>query len=247
MEEINKEKGIMNNVEKKYEDGIIPPATLTAPVFYFSFFLFPFSFLRRIKPFVLQTTLVFYFSFFLLPFSFSQDVPDSSFIYSDLEQAKSEPDKVFNLDLSKKKLSEFPMDVLQFKNLRTLNLSKNKIKTVPAEISQLTNLRELNLGNNKLTEFSASICELTELQKLVLNQNEIESIPAEIKNLKKMYYLDMWDNNLWFFPDELNELAETLKVLDLQNIQYNFEEQARIKNLLPKTKISMQPACNCKD
>ncbi len=85
------------------------------------------------------------------------------------------------------------------------------------------------------------------LKKLVLNQNEIEEIPVEIKNLKKLTHLDMWDNNLFVIPDEIGELKETLKVFDLQNIQFDTEEQKRINGLLPKTKVTMPPSCNCKD
>ena len=200
------------------------------------------------KMFAIKAVLLFHFSFFIFHFSFSQtDVPDSTFIYTNLEDALKNPEKVFNLDLSKKKLEEFPTDILKFTNLRKLKLSKNKIKAVPEEIKQLQNLVELDLSNNKLTEFGAGICQIITLERLILNQNYIESIPAEIKNLKNLVYLDMWDNELWFFPDELNELAETLKEFDLQNIQYNYKEQERIISLLPKTKIHMSPACNCKD
>lgn len=182
---------------------------------------------------------------FSSPVKAQVDVADSLFIYSNLEQALKEPDKVYNLDLSKKKLTEFPKEILQFKNLRTLDLHKNKIKSIPDEISQLKNLRELNVGNNKLAVFSKAICDITTLRRLILNQNDIESIPAEIKQLTNMVYLDLWDNNLGIFPVELGELANTLKEMDLRNIQYNFKEQENITKLLPKTNIHFSPACNC--
>ncbi len=200
------------------------------------------------KMFAIKAVLVFHFSFFIFHFSFSQvDVPDSTFIYTDLQEALKEPEKVYNLDLSKKKLNEFPMDILKFTNLRSLKLYKNRIDSIPNEISQLKNLRELNVGLNDLTKFNKAICELTNLEKLVLNQNEIEEVPVEIKNLSKLVHLDMWDNNLFVIPDEIGELKETLKVFDLQNIQFNTEEQKRIHELLPKTKVEMPPSCNCKD
>lgn len=192
--------------------------------------------------------LVFYLSIFNNQFAFSQiTVPDSTFIYTNLEEALKEPEKVYNLDLSKKKIQDFPMEVLKFTNLRSLKLYKNRIDSIPDEISQLKNLRELNVGLNDLTKFNKAICELTNLEKLVLNQNEIEEIPVEIKNLTKLVHLDMWDNNLFVIPAEINELKETLKVFDLQNIQFDTEEQKRINGLLPKTKVTMPPSCNCKD
>ncbi len=196
---------------------------------------------KRIPLFVL----VFYFAFCLLPSAYSQN--DTTITYGSLEQALLDPDNVYHLDLSKQKLAAFPMDILKLKNLRTLKLAKNKIDSIPGEIKQLQNLRELDVSKNKLKEFSKGICELVNLERLILNQNSIESIPAEIKNLKKLVYLDMWDNDLWFFPDELAELKDTLKEFDLQNIQFNYEEQAHVRALLPNTKISWPPACNCKD
>jgi Leucine-rich repeat (LRR) protein len=192
--------------------------------------------------------LLLHFSFFIFHFSFSQiTVPDSTFIYTNLEEALIEPEKVYHLDLSKKKIQDFPMEILKLINLRSLKLYKNRIDSIPNEISQLKNLRELNVGLNDLTKFNLNICQLTNLEKLVLNQNEIEEIPAEIKNLTKLAHLDMWDNNLFVIPDEIGELKETLKVFDLQNIQFNTEEQKRINGLLPKTKVTMPPSCNCKD
>lgn len=179
-------------------------------------------------------------------FSFSQvDVADSLFIYTNLEQALKEPDKVYNLDLSKKKLDAFPNEVFQFKNLRSLILARNKIKSVPDNISDLKNLRVLNLSHNKLTDFNKNICDLPDLKKLILNQNSIESIPKEINQLTKLSFLDMWDNDLWSFPDELKDLENTLKEFDLRNIQYNYVEQEKISKLLPKTLIHFSPACNC--
>lgn len=189
--------------------------------------------------------LVFQLSIFNCQYSIAQS--DTNLTYTNLEEALKTPDAVYHLDLSKQKLSAFPMDILKLKNLRTLKLAKNKIDSIPTEIKQLQHLRELDVSKNKLKEFNKGICELVNLERLILNQNSIESIPAEIKNLKKLVYLDMWDNDLWFFPDELAELKDTLKEFDLQNIQYNYEEQARVRALLPNTKINWPPACNCKD
>lgn len=200
------------------------------------------------RGFIMQMVLIFNFSLLIINSAFSQvSVPDSTFIYTNLEEALKEPEKVYHLDLSKKKIQDFPMEVLKFSNLRTLKLYKNKIDSIPDEISQLKNLRELNVGMNNLTKFNVHICELTNLEKLILNQNEIQEIPAEIKNLKKLVHLDMWDNDLFVIPEEIGELKETLKVFDLQNIQFNTEEQKRIHELLPKTKVEMPPSCNCKD
>ena len=49
-------------------------------------------------------------------------------VYTSIAAAKQNPDSVFVLYLSKKKLSEIPPEVFQFKNLLKLNISKNKFK-----------------------------------------------------------------------------------------------------------------------
>ncbi len=92
----------------------------------------------RLSKFFIRLGLILHFSFFIFHFSFSQiTFPDSTFIYTNLEEALKEPEKVYNLDLSKKKLNEFPMEILKFTNLRSLKLYKNRIDSIPDEISQL--------------------------------------------------------------------------------------------------------------
>jgi hypothetical protein len=74
--------------------------------------------------------------------------------------------------------------------------------------------------------------------------NEIDQIPPEIGALKKLRILDLWGNNFGSLPDEIADLKE-LKVLDLRVISMSYEEQDRIKMLLPHVKIYMSKGCDC--
>ncbi|MFZ5551725.1 MAG: leucine-rich repeat domain-containing protein [Bacteroidota bacterium] len=171
-------------------------------------------------------------------------VADTARTYTSLESALRNPDKVYKLRLTKMKLTEFPKEILQFKNLRSLDLSKNKIKEIPAEIGQLTQLQVLNLSKNHLTQLPQEIGELKFLRVFIANQNEIEGIPYTFGQLDKLEYMDLWSNNLSDFPKELSNM-KNLKELDLRNIQLNQKEQDYISSLFPNTKIHFSASCNC--
>ena len=55
--------------------------------------------------------------------------------YTSIDEAKLNPDKVIKLVLIKKKLTDVPEEIRQFKNLQYLDLSKNKLKKLPPWIS----------------------------------------------------------------------------------------------------------------
>lgn len=167
-------------------------------------------------------------------------------VYTSLTVALQNPDSVFILDLSKKKLKEVPQDVFKLKNLQVLNLSRNSIKELPAEISLLTNLQKLSLSNNKLKQLPASIGDLINLVYLGLNRNLIEALPKEMGKLKNLEVLEMWDNELDVVPDELKGMY-SLRVWELRGILFTDADQHRIHLLLPEARIFFSPSCNCKD
>ena len=173
-----------------------------------------------------------------------QHARDTARVYSSIERAMKNPDQVYVLDLKKNKLKEFPMEVLQFKNLNVLVLSHNKLIEVPDQLAELEYLQELSFGKNKLRTWPASICKLIHLKRLDLSQNYIEAIPKEIEQLQELEVLDLWSNELYFFPDEMAEM-ESLRWMDLSTIQLNVEEQQRIAEMLPQVNIAFSTPCNC--
>ena len=169
---------------------------------------------------------------------------DSAKTYFSLASAMKNPDQVYKLKLTKKKLTKFPEEILKFKNLNYLDLSKNKIKSLPDGIAELKYLQHLDVSKNQIDSFSVAMCQLTNLRNLIVSQNEMEGFPEEIKNLDKLLRLDAWSNNLVSFPAEIAEM-KSLRWMDLRVIQMNAEMQKRIQELLPSTRIHFSPHCNC--
>lgn len=165
-------------------------------------------------------------------------------VYDNLQEALQNPDKVYRLDLRRNKLKTFPFEILKLKNLQELDLSKNNLKELPEEIGKLTNLQVLNVAGNKLQYLPDSIGELKNLKKFVGSRNNLIAIPKRIGDLQNLEILDLWENELSTFPDELSKLKK-LRWMDLRVILLNDEYQARIRTLLPDTKIFFSPSCKC--
>ncbi len=169
---------------------------------------------------------------------------DTLTAYTSIESAMKDPEKVIKLELRKKRLKSFPMEILKFPNLQYLDLSKNDIKDLPVEIGQLNNLQYFAISKNGLQELPLQIGELTNLYYLNANQNDLSSLPPQIGKLTKLRNLDLWCNNIDKFPDELMNL-KSLKVLDLRVILIPDMQQNNLQALLPNTKIYFSPFCKC--
>jgi Leucine-rich repeat (LRR) protein len=169
---------------------------------------------------------------------------DTLTAFTNLSDALKDPEKVIKLELRKKKLKEFPKEIFRFKNLQYLDLSKNSIGSIPPEIGELKDLQILILSKNNIETLPPEIGELKSLQYLNVNQNDIESLPPQIGSLSSLKNLDLWSNNIDKFPSEIRNLKKLL-VLDLRVILIPDEEQQRVQDLLPKTKIYFSPYCKC--
>ena len=165
-------------------------------------------------------------------------------VYDNLDEALQNPDKIYRLDLSRKKLKAFPMEILKLKNLQELDLSKNKLDSLPEKIGTLTNLQLLNVSGNHLQYLPDSIGELKNLKKFIGSRNDLQLLPKRIGDLKNLEVLDLWDNGFIAFPEELSKLKK-LRWMDLRNIVIDDPEQERLKLLLPKAKIFFTPSCHC--
>ncbi len=187
---------------------------------------------------------------FLTVSSFSQKVLldsltlDTMRAYTSIEEALKNPDLVIKLELRKKKLKEFPKEILQLKNLQYLDLSKNYIKEIPDEIYELRNLQYFSMSKNNLEMIPKQIGDLTELYYLNLNQNDIGGLPPQIGKLILLRNLDLWSNDITTFPDEMKNM-KNLKLLDLRVILIPDNEQSRIQSLLPNTMVYFSPYCKC--
>ena len=165
-------------------------------------------------------------------------------VYDNLQEALKEPEKVIRLHLIKQKLDSFPKEIFQFRNLQELDLSKNRIKVLPDTIGKLLTLQVLNLSRNDLEVLPASIGLLSNLRKLVVNQNSLTALPPAIGDLGSLRVLDLWSNDISFWPDQLSNLKK-LRYMDLRVILIGGDQQKKIQEMLPDTKIDFSPDCHC--
>jgi Leucine-rich repeat (LRR) protein len=164
--------------------------------------------------------------------------------FTDLKVALENPDRVIKLSLRKKKLREFPKDILRFKNLQYLDLSKNRIKELDDSIVELRNLQYLIVSSTGLERLPRDIGRMKNLRHLNVNQNEISMLPYSFGYLENLEVADLWSNNLDVFPETLVNL-KNLKVMDLRNILIPQEHQDRIQEMMPRALIHFSPPCNC--
>lgn len=164
--------------------------------------------------------------------------------YTSLEEALKNPHDIIKLNLRKQKLKQFPIEILELKNLQYLDISRNSIKELPDSIVNLKNLQYLIASRTGLERLPVNIGQLKNLRHLNVNQNEIEILPFSFGDLENLEVADLWSNNLDYFPESMVKL-KNLKWMDLRNILIPQQHQDNIQNMLPNTIINFSPACNC--
>ena len=175
---------------------------------------------------------------------FAQAQPDK--VYKSLKDVKN-PDDVYILKLTYKRLKAIPPQVFTFTNLRELNLGCNFIDSLPPEIANLTNLEVLNLERNWLHYLPDEIGELRNLVKLDLNRNPLQQLPAPMSSLSSLERLVLWGTGVSELPVTFVALDATLKLLDLRECYLTEEQIEAICELLPSVKKYWTLSCNCKN
>ena len=172
-------------------------------------------------------------------------VSQTDVLYTSLEQTKNvNSNEVYRLDLSKQKLTEFPLDILTFTNLKELYLGKNKFTNIPLGLKKLVNLEVLDLSRNKINYFPIGLCSMPKLKQLFLGKNNITTIPDCIGQMTSLEILDIWYNPLEGLPNTISNL-KNLKNIDMRGINFNVNMQEHIKNLIPWAKVEFDLGCNC--
>lgn len=139
--------------------------------------------------------------------------------YDNLSEALANKDSVVSLCIKKQKLTTFPMEILELRNLERLDISRNYISEIPQQINTLSKLHYLNAA-----------------------QNYIKELPKEIAVLP-LDTIILWDNMIRSFDSSFASLP--LRYIDLRAIQMTRKEQKAIKNLFPKARIRKDHPCNC--
>ncbi len=169
-------------------------------------------------------------------------------VYTSLNEALKNPEKVCTLDLSGQKLATLPSGISKLTNLESLYIGNNQLKELPGEIFQLKLLVRLDAPGNQVQFIPSEIENLTNLQILNLNNNQILIVPKQIGNLKNLTDLLLGNNSrqlsanvnskddvphqkLSQLPDEIKNLT-SLSNLVLINDGFDNAEKMRIKQLM---------------
>lgn len=173
---------------------------------------------------------------------------DDGYVYTSLEEALLNPQKVYRLKLTKLlERDSLPAELFQLTELRELTVKGCRLCIVNTQIRELTHLVYLNLDRNKLLRLPNAIGELQELQTLIVSRNILETLPDSISKLSKLEYIDAWDNPLYVLPESITALSKTLKVLDLRQIPLSRTEYDTMEALLPDTDILFTDICECEN
>ncbi|KAJ8348195.1 hypothetical protein SKAU_G00267840 [Synaphobranchus kaupii] len=108
-------------------------------------------------------------------------------------------------DLSRNRLTEIPPEVGLFSPLESLNLYHNCIKCIPEGIINLQMLTYLNISRNLLSTLPKYLFNLP-LKVLVVSNNKLVSIPDEIGKAKDLMELDISCNEIQVLPPQIGRL-----------------------------------------
>ncbi|KAM9324022.1 leucine-rich repeat and calponin homology domain-containing protein 2 [Gastrophryne carolinensis] len=117
-------------------------------------------------------------------------------------------------DLSKNRFTEIPHDVCLFAPLEILNLYHNCIKCIPETIKNLQMLTYLNISRNLLSTLPKYLFDLP-LKVLVVSNNKLVSIPEEVGKLRDLMELDVSCNEIQVLPSQVGKL-HSLRELNLR-------------------------------
>ena len=191
-----------------------------------------------------QPAVRYFLSFLLVGMAlFLRAQPDV--VYTDLATAAKNPELVYHLDLKKQRLSEVPIELKAFINLRILDMSKNKISNLPEWLAELP-LVELYLTKNNFAKFPMALCSMPTLVVLKLDRNPLAALPPEISALRALVTLDLWDTLIEELPPTMAQLSN-LKYLDLRSTKIYKSELPDLQKLLPNTEILVTNGCDCKE
>ncbi|MFO0556044.1 MAG: DUF2228 domain-containing protein [Polyangiaceae bacterium] len=130
-------------------------------------------------------------------------------------------------------------DELRYPKLERAELAHVGLETVPAFILKAKRLYNLSLYYNRVSEVPAALGALSELRYLNLQDNRIKELPDVFQRLTKLSSLSLENNRLSTLPESIGALRKTLKTLFIGKnpLTKSAAERARLKALLPKTKI----------
>ncbi|XP_011071945.1 plant intracellular Ras-group-related LRR protein 1-like [Sesamum indicum] len=107
------------------------------------------------------------------------------------------------VDLSNRKLRDFPEAFGKLKSLVVLNLSNNLLEAIPDSVAGLENLEELNISANLLESLPDSIGLLFKLKILDVSGNKLTALPDSISHCRLLVELNASFNKLTYLPTNI--------------------------------------------
>ena len=140
-----------------------------------------------------------------------------------LESAREEdPVNVFNLRIDEGTFSEFPVEILGYKNLESLFIggrAQLSATTLPATLGELRRLHTLLIYQHQLTELPPTLGNLSSLEELSLYGGELTRLPGELGRLTSLRKLDLAYNRLESLPEAVARLPN-LRSLDIRGNRF---------------------------
>ena len=165
-------------------------------------------------------------------------------VYTSLSEV-NDPNAVYSLKLTYKRLKAVPPEIRQMKNLQQLDLSKNFIDSIPSWIGELSQLKSLDVSRNWIHFLPETVEQLSSLELLDASRNPLEELPVTIAKLASLKQLVLWKTGIYELPPSIVMLNGSLKVIDLRACPLTLEDQELISDLLPDVKKVWDQACNC--
>ena len=166
-------------------------------------------------------------------------------IYSSIEEALTNPEGVYRLNLNNSKIDEKSLehDLPKFKNLRELQLSNTFISNIPTSIGELKNLQFLEIQhlekqNLNLFKIPKSIQKLNEIININLIGNpniEWEEAFFFLSKLPKLVNIALMNNNFQKLPNKITGLSSLEMIWLGKNTSLDLEDTflklSKLKNL----------------
>lgn len=132
--------------------------------------------------------------------------PARLILEEELKQLSIGKSEIVELDLTGKKLKEFPVALTKLTSLKKLILNDNSIESVPTGIKELVNLEELEMERCGLKNLPAEIGLLPNLKVLNVANNSGLVLPENINNLTSLQALNISYNIGFGLPAALSRL-----------------------------------------
>jgi Leucine-rich repeat (LRR) protein len=132
--------------------------------------------------------------------------PARLILEEELNQLSAEKNEIVELDLTGKKLKEFPVALTKLTTLRKLILNENNIESIPAGIKELVNLEELHVESCGLKNLAPEIGLLSYLKVLNVASNGELALPESINKLSSLRVLKISYNVGFGLPSDVSGL-----------------------------------------